>query len=166
MKSRRKIHLAALRRTFTRVSRGSSLMEMVIVLAILSLLAAIATPYARMSIKREKEMQLRETLRTVRTAIDRFHADMDGATNKKENKYVSENGYPLSLQVLIDGVEVAPQINRPETGWLEMSCQQTCRPETGWPEIGCQQTCRLETGWPEIGCPERRRKSAICARCR
>ncbi len=25
--------------------------------------------------------------------------------NKKENKYISENGYPLSLQVLVEGVE-------------------------------------------------------------
>jgi general secretion pathway protein G len=82
-------------------------MEMVIVLAILSLLAAMATPYARMSIKREKEIQLRETLRTVRAAIDRFHADFEGASNKKDNKYVSENGFPLSLQVLVDGIEKA-----------------------------------------------------------
>lgn len=58
-------------------SRGSSLMEMVVVLAILALLAAIATPYARKSIQREKEIQLRETLRTVRMAIDRFHADWE-----------------------------------------------------------------------------------------
>lgn len=78
-------------------------MEMVIVLAILSLLAALATPYARISIKREKEIRLRETLRTVRTAIDRFHADMDVAASKKENGYVSENGYPVSLQALVDG---------------------------------------------------------------
>jgi general secretion pathway protein G len=82
-------------------------MEMVIVLAILSLLAAMATPYARMSIKREKEIQLRETLRTVRIAIDRFHADFEGAPNKRDSNYISENGFPLSLQVLVDGVEKA-----------------------------------------------------------
>lgn len=91
---------------FAWVSPGSSLMEMVVVLAILSLLATLATPFARMSIKREKEMELRETLRTMRIAIDRFHADMEGVVNKKENKYASENGYPLSLRVLIDGIEV------------------------------------------------------------
>jgi general secretion pathway protein G len=88
-------------------------MEMVIVLAILSLLAAMATPYARMSIKREKEIQLRETLRTVRTAIDRFHADFEGAANKKESKYISENGFPASLQVLVDGIEKARPPDKP-----------------------------------------------------
>jgi general secretion pathway protein G len=96
-------------------------MEMVVVLAILSLLAALAAPYARMSIKREKEIQLRETLRTVRMAIDRFHADMQGSSSaatpgggtappaasesKKASKYASADGYPLSLQILVDGVE-------------------------------------------------------------
>src|SRR5208337_2579670 len=67
-------------------SSGSSLMEMVVVLVILSLLAAVATPYARKTLRREKEMQLRETLRTVRTAIDRFHADVDGAAADKIRK--------------------------------------------------------------------------------
>jgi general secretion pathway protein G len=89
-----------------RGSAGSSLMEMVVVLAILSLLAAMAAPYARKSFQREKEIQLRETLRTVRTAIDKFHADMDGnsAAGKSSNA-ASENGYPLSLKVLVEGVE-------------------------------------------------------------
>jgi general secretion pathway protein G len=79
-------------------------MEMVVVLAILSLLAAMAAPYAGKSIRREKELELRETLRTVRMAIDRFHAAALGSTGKKLPG-VSENGYPLTLQVLIDGVE-------------------------------------------------------------
>lgn len=85
-------------------SSGSSLMEMVVVLVILSLLAAVATPYARKTLRREKEMQLRETLRTVRTAIDRFHADVDGKSGGgKGSAAISENGYPLSLQVLVNG---------------------------------------------------------------
>jgi len=85
-------------------------MEMVVVLAILSLLAAMATPYARKSLKREKEMQLRETLRTVRTAIDRFHSDVqDSAAGRKGSTAISENGYPLSLQALVEGVEQKPE---------------------------------------------------------
>jgi general secretion pathway protein G len=97
---------APLRSVKRRGSAGSSLMEMVVVLAILSLLAAMATPYARKSFKREKEIQLRETLRTVRTAIDRFHAEMEGkSAGGKDGAAVSENGYPLSLQALVEGVE-------------------------------------------------------------
>ncbi len=90
-----------------RGSPGSSLMEMVVVLAIISLLAAMATPYAQKGFKREKEIQLRETLRTVRIAIDRFHADMEAGDSDRKgaSTAVSDNGYPLSLQVLVDGVE-------------------------------------------------------------
>ena len=96
-----------------RGSLGSSLMEMVVVLAILSLLAAMATPYARKSFKREKEIQLRETLRTVRIAIDRFHTEMGtGDSAKGGNPVVSENGYPFSLQALVDGVEKSPGDNK------------------------------------------------------
>lgn len=89
-------------------SRGSSLMEMVIVLAILSLLAAMATPYARISIKREKELELRETLRMVRSAIDRFHAEVQGQNAGKKLPGISENGFPLTLQILVDGIEKTP----------------------------------------------------------
>jgi type II secretory pathway pseudopilin PulG len=58
-------------------------MEMVVVLAILSLLATMAAPYAIKAIKRDKEIQLHETLRNVRTAIDRFHADVEGVPAEK-----------------------------------------------------------------------------------
>jgi general secretion pathway protein G len=97
-------------------------MEMVVVLAILSLLAAMAAPYARTGIKREKEIHLRETLRTVRTAIDRFHADMERAARKKghaggtASRQASESGYPLSLQTLVDGVEIEAAETAPQSG--------------------------------------------------
>jgi general secretion pathway protein G len=81
-------------------------MEMVVVLAILSLLATMAAPYATKSFKRDKEIQLRETLRTVRTAIDQFHADMESVpADKRSASTTSGNGYPVSLQVLVDGID-------------------------------------------------------------
>ena len=81
-------------------------MEMVVVLAILSLLATMAAPYATKSFKRDKEIQLRETLRAVRTAIDQFHADVESIpADKKDKSNSSGNGYPVSLQVLVDGIE-------------------------------------------------------------
>jgi general secretion pathway protein G len=102
-------------------SKGFSLMEIVIVLFIVSALAAIAAPYARKSFQREKELELRETLRTVRTAIDKFHADWEKSLDNKQAPKAaaspvaaeppapkfpaSGNGYPLSLQILVDGVD-------------------------------------------------------------
>ncbi len=85
-------------------------MEMVVVLTILSLLATMAAPYATKSYKRDKEIQLRETLRTVRTAIDQFHADIGGVlSGRKGGSNSSANGYPASLKVLVDGVEVSTE---------------------------------------------------------
>ncbi len=89
-----------------RGSSGNSLMEMVVVLAILSLLATMAAPYATKSFKRDKEIQLHETLRTVRKAIDEFHADMVGVpADKKSGSSCSANGYPVTLKILVEGVE-------------------------------------------------------------
>ena len=89
-----------------RGSSGNSLMEMVVVLAILSLMATMAAPYATKSFKRDKEIQLRETLRTVRKAIDQFHADMESVpADKKSGSVCSANGYPVTLQILVDGIE-------------------------------------------------------------
>ena len=89
-----------------RGSKGNSLMEMVVVLAILSLLATMAAPYATKSFKRDKEIQLRETLWTVRKAIDKFHADMESVpADKKGASKSSASGYPITLQVLVDGIE-------------------------------------------------------------
>ncbi len=84
-----------------------------VVLAILSLLATMAAPYATKSFRRDKEIQLRETLRTVRMAIDQFHADMESTpADKKGASSSSTNGYPVSLQVLIDGIEKGGENNQ------------------------------------------------------
>jgi general secretion pathway protein G len=88
-------------------SPGSSLVEMLVVLVILSILASVAAPYARRAIQRDKEFALRDTLRTVRRAIDSFHADWEKSKTGAGGlaKAASPDGYPLSLRVLVDGVE-------------------------------------------------------------
>ncbi len=86
-------------------SAGTSLIEMIAVLAILGVLSAIAIPYARKSIQREKEFALRATLREVRGAIDRFHDDWAAAQGGGQyGRAASPDGYPLTLEVLVRGV--------------------------------------------------------------
>jgi len=86
---------------------GFSLIELLVVLVILSILAAAALPYAEVTVRREKELELRRALREVRTAIDRFHDDWKTGYIAKSADGVSDHGYPRTLQVLIDGVEGA-----------------------------------------------------------
>lgn len=87
--------------------RGVTLMELMVTLVILSILAAAALPYAEISTRRSHELELRRALRDVRSAIDRFHDDWLTGKISKLNDATSEDGYPKTLQVLVEGVETA-----------------------------------------------------------
>src|SRR3954465_6690385 len=58
---------------------GFTLLELVITLTVLAILVMGTLPVAQNAVKREKEIRLRETLRTVRNAIDEFKRDTIGA---------------------------------------------------------------------------------------
>src|SRR4030065_508490 len=85
--------------------RGYPLIELLVTLVVLSILAAAALPYAEMTVTRTKELELRRALREVRTAIDRFHEDWLSGKISKTNADASDDGYPRSLQVLVEGTE-------------------------------------------------------------
>jgi len=61
------------------VSAGFTLFELVVTLAVLSVLVVGTIPLTQNAIKRQKELRLRETLRQVRAAIDEFKRDTVGA---------------------------------------------------------------------------------------
>jgi general secretion pathway protein G len=56
-------------------ARGFTLMELVITLTILTILTLGVIPLVKISVKRQREQQLRDTLRTMRMAIDQFHRE-------------------------------------------------------------------------------------------
>lgn len=75
--------------------------------SILIILASAVMPLARVTATRQREMELRRTLREMRTAIDRYKDAADlGAISPLELKAGAE-GYPPDLQTLIDGVTAA-----------------------------------------------------------
>lgn len=82
---------------------GFTLIELIVATAILVILTGMAIPMARVTIKREKERDLRRDLWEMRDAIDRYKAAADrGAFQIK----VGTEGYPPDLQTLVDGVDV------------------------------------------------------------
>jgi general secretion pathway protein G len=85
---------------------GITLIELIVTLVILSILASAALPYAEMTVRRDNELELRRALREIRTAIDTFHADWQAGRLPRFSEAASEDGYPKSLEVLVEGVDL------------------------------------------------------------
>lgn len=82
---------------------GFTLVELLVATAILIILTGMAVPLARVTIKREKERDLRRDLWMMRDAIDRYKDAADrGAFQTK----VGSDGYPPDLDTLVKGVDV------------------------------------------------------------
>lgn len=83
--------------------RGFTLIELIVATAILVILTGMALPLARLSIKREKEHELRYDLWQMRDAIDRYKDAADRGA--MQTKVGSEN-YPPDLDTLVNGVNM------------------------------------------------------------
>lgn len=91
-------------------TRGFTLVELLVVLAIIATLLALAAPRYFQHVERSKEAVLRENLATMRDAIDQYHADT--------------GRWPESLATLVDkrylrAVPVDPVTERNDT-WIEV----------------------------------------------
>lgn len=88
--------------------RGVTLVELVSVSAVILVLASLTLPVANTMLKRQKELELRRALRTMREALDRFQADTvryPGIRVKYLNA-TNDEGYPEELKWLVEGVDV------------------------------------------------------------
>ena len=112
--------------------RGFTLLELVITVTVLAILTLGVIPLVKVSVKRQKEQQLRESLREMRTAIDQFHREALAApltppggnpipipqpADPRIRVYVSDqtiftvdnpDRFPPSLETLVTGVDVLP----------------------------------------------------------
>jgi general secretion pathway protein G len=118
--------------------RGFSLIELVITITVLTILTMGVLPLVKVAVKRQKEEQLRDTLRQIRTAIDEFHRDTVGIVctgvaltpqdqaRQAQNQYIDPRSkvvisdctifgvdnpdhFPPDLQTLVNGVNVLPR---------------------------------------------------------
>src|SRR5215207_6179183 len=128
------------RRVTLRASQqaGFSLIELVITITVLTILTLGVLPLVKVSVKRQKEQELRDTLRQMRTAIDEFHRDTVGMVctgvaltpqqqaQQQQNIYIDPRSkvvisdctifgvdnpdhYPPDLETLVNGVNVLPR---------------------------------------------------------
>jgi general secretion pathway protein G len=81
--------------------RGFTIIELVVTVGIVALLASAAIPSAQLIYQRQRESELRASLRTLRSAIDAYKRAADTGRIRKQ---LDKTGYPPDLRSLVDGV--------------------------------------------------------------
>ena len=89
-----------------RRSQGYSFVELLIVTAILFILASAVVPLAQVTSQRQRESELRASLRQVRTAIDKFKDAVDAGRIAQSELSPGSEGYPPDLETLVEGVPI------------------------------------------------------------
>jgi general secretion pathway protein G len=91
-------------------AQGYTFVELLVVSTIVLILASAIQPLARVTATRQREVELRRTLREMRDAIDKFKDAADlGQISPLEIKAGTE-GYPPELEILVEGVAVANDV--------------------------------------------------------
>jgi general secretion pathway protein G len=85
------------RRVATKCESGFTLIELVIVMAIIAILASIAIPNFVSSIRNAKEAVLKEDLHVMRNAIDSYTMDKEKAPQSLDD--LVQSGYLKSIPV-------------------------------------------------------------------
>ena len=92
-----------------RTRRGFTLIEMIVVAALMLILAGVSYPVAKYSIKRGKEAELRLALREMRNAVDEYKRYSDAGLIPVD---LGTDGYPSELEILLEGVDLVGQVDK------------------------------------------------------
>jgi general secretion pathway protein G len=93
--------------------RGFTLIELVCCSAIILVLASAAIPVANTWVKRRKELELRQALREIRTAIDQFQWDAEHNQQMSQSSKLNgtnEEHYPEKLEWLYQGFDTGDAV--------------------------------------------------------
>jgi len=88
-----------------RNQRGYTFVELITVTAILLILAAITVPLAQVASQRQREAELRRSLRELRTAIDRYYDQASIGNIAPTELEPDDQFYPPNLETLVEGVQ-------------------------------------------------------------
>lgn len=84
--------------------KGFTIAELITVCFIITILSAMAMPVARFSLRRQKELDLKDRLRKITNAIDNYH-DLAVLGQLKVQESVGQNKYPKELEDLVKGAD-------------------------------------------------------------
>ena len=89
----------------TKDQSGYSFIELIMVSSIILILASAVVPLSQVTVQRQREVELRRSLRELRTAIDGYKDAVDLGLIGSSNVESGSNGYPPDLETLVEGVE-------------------------------------------------------------
>ena len=98
-------------------SKGFSLIELMITVSVLAILTMGVIPLVQVTVKRQKEQQLRDTLRQMREAIDQFHREALAGANYQPPQ---TGGAGLSTAQQEQAPRLPPNQNQPGGGGVNM----------------------------------------------
>ena len=101
--------LARFNRNRSTGEAGMTLLELIIACTILLILSSAAMPLARYTVMRQREAELRQDLREMRNAIDRYKDLSDRNLIRVE---LGSEGYPPDLDTLVKGVQLGAANDR------------------------------------------------------
>ena len=129
----------------SRGAEGFTYLEMIATAAILMILASAVLPMARVVRTRQKELELRRSLRILRTAIDEYKKAVDAGKIGGTDVKVGSEGYPPELLTLVKGVNQVGKIDVK----LKFLRRVPPDPMTGKAEWGkrCYQDDPDDTSW-------------------
>jgi general secretion pathway protein G len=86
--------------------------ELMAAATILMILAGAVLPLARLTVKRQREFELRRSLRELRRAIDEYKLKVDQGQIGGSDVKLGSEGYPPSLETLVKGVSQVGRLDR------------------------------------------------------
>ena len=117
-----------------RPQRGFTLIELMVTATIVAVLATVALPLAEMTVKRNRENELRAALRVLRDAIDAYK---QAADEGRVLKAADTSGYPPTLEVLVEGVVDARSAKKSRIYFLRRLPRDPMHPD---PQVPAAQT--------------------------
>lgn len=111
-------------------ANGFTLVELVIAVAIVGVLAWMATPLLEIAAQRQKEGELRTALRQIREAIDAYHRAVQ---EKRIESAADASGYPPDLERLAAGVADVTRPDLPRMYFLRRLPRDPMHPDGGLP---------------------------------
>ena len=93
-------------------SRGVTYLELVATATIMMILASAILPMGRVAVQRQREIDLRRELRTLRRAIDQYKQAVDQGQIGGTDVKLGSEGYPPDLETLVKGVNRVGALDR------------------------------------------------------